>query len=107
MASTCSIEISPTAFRTLKAIRDRKVQNEIRRAIDGLARGPETQGKSLFKPLEDVRSIRAVLSRYRILYRVDGAKELVSIVLIGERRSGREEDVYSVARKLVNLLLGG
>lgn len=105
MASTYSIEISPTAFRSLKAIRDRKVQDEIRGAIDGLARGPEAQGKSLFKPLEALRSIRVVRSRYRILDRVDRAHELVSVLLIGERRPGREEDIYAVARRLVKLLL--
>ena len=106
MGSTYAIEISPTAFRCLKAIRDRKTQSEVRGAIDGLARRPETQGKTLFKPLEGVRSIRAVRSRYRILYRVDSANKLVSILLIGERRPGREEDVYMVARRLVKLLLG-
>jgi mRNA-degrading endonuclease RelE of RelBE toxin-antitoxin system len=105
VASAYSIEISPTAFRSLKAIRDKRVQSEIRGAIDGLAKGPEAQGKSLFKPLEGLRSIRAVRSRYRILYKVDKAKHLVSVLLIGERRPGREEDVYAVARRLVNLLL--
>jgi mRNA-degrading endonuclease RelE of RelBE toxin-antitoxin system len=106
VASTHSIEISPTAFRTLKAIRNRKVQSEIRRAIDGLARIPDAQGKSLFKPLEGLRSIRAVRSRHRILYKVDEEREVVSVLLIGERRPGEEEDVYSVARRLARLLLG-
>ena len=106
MASTYSIEISPTAFRSLGAIRDRKVQSEIRRAIEGLARQPEAQGKALFKPLEGVRSLRAVRSRYRILYRVDETNAMVSVLLIGERRPGREEDVYDMARRLINLLLG-
>lgn len=102
-----SIEIAPTGYDALLAIRDKRIVREIGKVIDGFADGPEKQGKALLHPFEGVRSVRAVRSRYRILYRVDAAKKTVSVLLVGERRPGREGDVYEVAQKLLKALRRG
>ncbi|MBI4600390.1 MAG: type II toxin-antitoxin system RelE/ParE family toxin [Planctomycetes bacterium] len=101
-----SIDIAPTGYRSIRALKDKKLKREIAKAIDGLAKSPELQGKELVKPLEGVRSVRAAQGRFRILYKVDAAKRLVSVLLVGERRPGEATDVYAVAQRLLKLLLG-
>jgi mRNA interferase RelE/StbE len=106
VASEYAIEIAPTGYGSLRAIRNKKILGEIVQAIDALARHPETQGKALLHPLEGVRSIRAARDRYRILYRVDPESRRASVLLAGERRPGEERDVYAVAQRLLRALRG-
>lgn len=107
MGEAFEIEVSPSGYSSLRGIQSKKTRQEIVRAIDGLARAPKEQGKALLEPFEGILSLRAVRSRYRILYRVDASRRVVSILLVGERRAGREEDVYAVAQKLLRTLRGG
>ena len=95
------IEIAPTGYRSLKNIKNKKLRREIAKAIDGLAREPDRQGKALLGPLEGVRSVHALRDRFRILYEVDKRAKLVSVLLVGERAQGRDEDIYALARKLL------
>lgn len=106
MSSDYSIAIAPTAYGSLKGIKDKKTQREIGNVIDGLARQPERQGKALVRPLEGLRTIRALRSRYRIIYRVDMEEKRVSVLLVGERKPGQEDDVYVLARRLLKTLMG-
>ena len=106
MALEYSIKLTPTGYRSVKEIKDKKVQREIGKAIDGLAASPETQGKALVKPLEGVRSLRAVESKYRILYTVDNDEKVVWVLLVGERKHGGASDIYAVASRLLKVLLG-
>jgi addiction module RelE/StbE family toxin len=103
--STYTIEIAPTAYESLKRIKDKKALREMAKIIDGLARGPARQGKALVQPLEGLRSLRAGRSRYRIIYRVHTAEKTVAVLLIGERKAGHEEDVYALAEKLLKTFL--
>ena len=100
------IEIAPTGYRSLEEINDKKVLRAICQVIDGLHQNPDTQGKALVHPLEGLRSIRAAKDRYRIIYRANPADHLVSILLVGPRKAGQEDDIYLLAQKLLKNLLG-
>ena len=95
------IEIAPTGYQSLKAVKDKKLRREIAKTIDGLARGPEDQGKLLLAPLEGIRSVHTARHRFLILFKVDRHAKLVSVLLIGERAPGREADIYALAQKLL------
>ena len=101
MPSRFEIEIAPTGYRSLKALTDKKRRHEVAKAIDGLARAPEEQGKALLGPLEGLRSVHAARDRFRILYRVDALNQLVSVLLVGERAPGQDADIYALAQKLL------
>ncbi len=100
---TYRIVITPTGFKTLEAIADRRIRDAIRQRIDGLAHDPEQQGKPLRGELSRLRSLRAVGQRYRILYRVDRGRVLVLILAVGLRKEGDRNDIYELARKLLRL----
>ena len=102
---TYRIVLTPTALQTLEAIADRRVREQIRNRIDGLAHDPEQQGKPLRGDFAGFRSLRAVGQRYRIIYRVDRGKVLVVILLVGIRKEGDRRDVYRLAQKLLRLRL--
>ena len=101
MPSRFEIEIAPTGYRSLKALKDKKLRGKVAKIIDGLVRAPEEQGKALLGPLEGVRRVHAVRDRFRILYRVDARNKLVSVLLVGERAPGQDADIYALAQKLL------
>lgn len=94
------IEISPSALEMLKQVQDRRVRAKIIERIDGLAEEPEKQGKPLTAELAGYRSLRAVGQRYRIIYRLDGYKVIVTVVAVGIRKEGDKKDIYALAQKL-------
>lgn len=98
------IEIAPTGYRSLAGIKNKKTIGEIAKVIDGLAQAPGEQGKALLGPLEGVKSVRAARERFRVLYREDARKRVVSVLLIGERAPGQDADVYALAQKLLKTL---
>jgi mRNA-degrading endonuclease RelE of RelBE toxin-antitoxin system len=95
------IELTATAVDSLRRVADRKVLREVGKAIDGLARGPEAQGKPLEVPLDGVWSIHAARDRYRVLYEIDARKRRVTILLVGARRPGKASDVYRIAARIL------
>ena len=97
------IIILPIAEKQLSAIRDTRVRESIGKRIDGLRHDPDLQGKPMIGELEGFRSLRAVGQRYRILYKVEVDRVVVSIVTIGLRKEGDKIDVYALAKKLVRL----
>ena len=100
---TYQIALTPTAVRLLEGITDRRVREQIRNRIDGLAREPEQQGKPMRDELSGFRSLRAVGQRYRIIYRVDRGKVWVIVLAVGLRKEGVRQDIYRLAQKLVRL----
>ncbi|MDP3722791.1 MAG: type II toxin-antitoxin system RelE/ParE family toxin [Candidatus Omnitrophota bacterium] len=102
---TYRIVVTPTALSLLEAISDRRIREQIRDRIDGLAHNPKQQGKPLRGELAGFRSLRAVGQRYRILYRVERRKILVMVVAVGLRKEGDRHDVYRLAQKLIRLQL--
>ena len=95
------IVFTTTARRQLAAIKDRRVQRVIARAIDRLASDPERHGKALIGELSGYRSVRAAGQRYRIIYRVEAGTVTVFIVALGIRKEGDSTDVYALAQRLL------
>lgn len=102
---TYQIALTPIALKALEAISDRRIREQIRDRINGLARDPELQGKPLGGELAGLRSLRAAAQRYRILYRVERSRILVIVLTVGLRRAGDRTDVYRLAKKLIRLRL--
>lgn len=100
---TWEILLTPTAYKLLKDISDRRIREKIGEFIDRLAEDPEKQGKALLGELTGFRSIRAVGQRYRIIYQVRGNEIVVVIVAVGIRRDGARDDIYNLAKKLFRL----
>ena len=99
------ILLTPTAFKLLADISDRRIREKIGQVIDRLADDPEKQGKALLGELAGFRSIMAVGQRYRIIYQVRGNEIVVVIVAVGIRRDGARDDIYNLAKKLFRLRL--
>ena len=95
------IEITPTALEALEAITDRRTRSSIVRRIDTLAEEPKKQGKPLRGLLTGFMSTRAAGQRYRIVYRVEGAKKRVLVYMVGIRKEGSRRDIYALAEHLV------
>ena len=100
---TYRIFLTPTGLKTLEAIADRRIKEQIRQRINGLAQVPEQQGKPLKGELAGFRSLRAVGQRYRIIYRVERARILVVVVAVGLRKEGDRNDIYRLAQKLLRV----
>lgn len=66
------IVLSDNVIFVLKDIQDRRVQHEIAGCIDGLALGPEEQGRTVLGELYGYgcRSILTPGGSYRVIYRV-------------------------------------
>jgi len=99
------VVLTPTARSMLAGIKDRRIQEKIREKIDGLARDPDLQGKSLLGELTGLQSVRASAQRYRIIYRVYQDRVEVLVLAIGLRREGDREDIYRLAQRLLRLKL--
>lgn len=95
------IYITPTALEALEAITDRRTRGAIVRRVDALAEEPEKQGNTLRGNLAGFMSVRAAGQRYRVVYRVDEGEQRVVVYLVGIRREGSRQDVYSLAQQLV------
>ena len=96
-----AIQITPTALAMLKGIADRRIRQTLVKRIDELASEPEKRGKPLVGDLDGYRSLRAVGQRYRIIYRIETAQVIVSVVAVGIRKAGHKEDIYALAQKLL------
>ncbi len=101
------IIILPIAEKQLTAIKDTRIRESIAKRIESLRQEPEKQGKPMIGDLAGFRSLRAVGQRYRVLYKIEAKKVIVSIVALGIRKEGDKTDIYELARKLVRLGLLG
>lgn len=97
------IGFTPLGRSSLKGL-EKKVQREILNALAPLAKQPDI-GKSLVGPLAGLHSLR-VRNRYRVVYRINAEAKRVYVELIGERKPGRADDIYDVARRLLESLRG-
>lgn len=95
------IEIAPVALEALEAIADRRTRSSVVRRIDTLAEEPSKQGKPLRGWLSGYGSVRAAGQRYRVVYRVDSEKRRVTVYMVGIRKEGSRQDVYALAKRLV------
>ncbi len=99
------IEITPTALKMLKGIKDRRITRQIVERIDRLQDNPEKQGKPLLGGLGGYHSVRAANQRFRVIFKIEDKKVVVVIVAIGLRKDGDKNDIYKLARKLIRLKL--
>ena len=95
------LEITPLAIDLLSKIKDKREQQGLRKRIEQLQLEPEKQGKALTGKLKGYRSLRALGQRYRIVYRVQQTKVIVTIVGVGIRKQGSKKDIYSILQKFI------
>jgi mRNA interferase RelE/StbE len=95
------IQITPLALEMLTSIKDRREQEKLSDRIEKLKSEPEKQGKALVDALAGLRSVRAVGQQYRIIYKIEPAKVLVTVVGVGRRKDGDKKDIYTVLEKLI------
>ncbi len=99
------IELTPTALRMLKAVKDVRERRLIAKTIDRLASEPEKQGKPLVEELAGYRSVRAAGQRYRVIYKVEQSRVIVIVIAVGLRKEGDKRDIYSLAQRIVRLAM--
>jgi mRNA interferase RelE/StbE len=102
-AATWSIQLTETAARMVREIKDLRVRDTILQTIRRLEHEPEKQGKPMVSELAGYRSLRAVGQRYRILYQVRAQQVTIYVVAVGIRKEGDKADIYALARKLLRL----
>lgn len=88
-----------TAVELLSKIGNKKIQNSIMTESKLLPGDPE-KGKPLLAELKNFRSIRVYGGRYRVIYKIKKDDSIIYIHVIGIRREGDKNDVYSLAKKL-------
>jgi mRNA interferase RelE/StbE len=98
---TFTIRWSETALRAIEEVKDLRIKRKLFDRAGELSIDPEKRGKLLEGELKGLWAVRAAGQRYRILFRIDKAKEIVLIVTLGMRRAGSKQDVYALAEKLI------
>lgn len=94
---------SVSAKDMLTAIPDRRNRKKILERVKKLGQAPDKQGKPLVGELAGCRSVRAAGLRYRVIYRIEDRKVIVFIVALGLLKEGSRKDIYSLAKRLVEL----
>ncbi len=94
------IVITKHAAENLKRL-DRKTQAKILQRIDKLKQNPSQIGKQLTGPLRELRSLRAVGQRYRIIYKIIEDRVVVVVVALGLRKEGDKKDIYEMMKKYI------
>lgn len=97
------IVFTEAALQMLESISDRRVQMQIIRRSEELRNEPEKQGRLLRGELSGYWTLRAVGQRYRVIYQIDQGQVRVIVIATGIRREGDRRDVYTLARRLVQL----
>lgn len=93
--------IMPEAKKQLAAIKDSRIQQGLRNALERLKEDPDKRGKALSDDLMGFRGLRAVGERYRIVYQVIESKHEVHIVTVGIRREGNRSDICAITTHLL------
>jgi mRNA interferase RelE/StbE len=83
----------------LNKIGNKKIQKSIINESKSLINNPG-RGKPLLAELKTSRSIRVYGGRYRVIYKVKNEENEIYIHVVGIRREGDTNDVYSLAKKL-------
>ena len=95
------VRINREALKQLESITDRRIRQELFDRIKELAIDPDQQGKPLRNELAELRSVKAVHRRYRIVYQVEREEVVVVVVAVGIRKEGDRADIYRQAALLV------
>lgn len=95
------VVVMPEAKKHLTSIKDSRVQQGLKNALERLREDPDKRGKALRDDLLGFRSLRAVGERYRIVYQVVEEQHKVNVVAVGIRKEGSSQDAYKVTSQLV------
>lgn len=95
------VALAETAKQHLAAIKDKRVQGKLIKAMSSLATEPAKRGKSLSEEFVGYYSMRSVGQRYRVIYRIEDKIVTVIVVALGIRKQGDKKDAYQLAKKLV------
>lgn len=95
------VTLAETARQHLIAIKDKRIQSKLVKAIGLLATEPAKRGKPLSEELASYYSTRAVGQRYQVIYRIEDEIVTVVVVALGIRKQGDKKDAYQLAKKLV------
>lgn len=98
-----SVGFTEHGLSSLKAM-EKNVRREIFNEIMTLTDQPKA-GKSLIGPLFGLYSLR-IRNRYRAVYRIDEEAQRIYVEFVGERKPGKMDDIYQVARRLLENLKG-
>jgi mRNA interferase RelE/StbE len=96
------VVVLPVAKKHLASIKDSRVQQGLKNALNRLREEPDKRGKALRQDLLGFRSLRAMGERYRIVYQVVDQEHKVNIVTVGIRKEGSSQDAYNIASQLRN-----
>ena len=97
------VALTANAQKQLTAIRDQRVQEQLKASLRRLEYNPDIQGKPMRDELAGYRSVRAVGQRYRIIYRVEEERVIVLVVTVGLRKEGDKKGAYELAKKLLRM----
>jgi len=95
------ILITQTCLSLIKKLSDKKIQRPIFDRIEQLCEEPDKQGKNLVRDLSGFRSVHAA-GRFRIIYKIDKKTVIVYVLAAGIRKEGDKQDIYKIAKKLLN-----
>jgi mRNA interferase RelE/StbE len=95
------VVMSEEARYQLTKIKDRRIQTKLYKQMAKLAYEPEKQGRALKNELTGFRRVKAVGQRYRIIYKMEEDRVLVTVVCLGIRKEGDKRDVYEAMKKLM------
>ena len=98
------VNLTKQASKLFKKIKDRREQEVLLARLEKLKNNPAQQGKALVKELSGYRSVRAVGQRYRIVYQIKEEQVLVLVIAIGIRKEGDKNDIYLIAKKILDNL---
>lgn len=98
-----SVGFSKHGLLTLKTL-EKNIRREVFKEIMTLTEQPQS-GKLLVGPLSGLHSIR-IRNRYRAVYRIDEEGERIFVEFVEERKPGQIDDIYQVAKRLLENLKG-
>ena len=83
----------------LNEIGNKKIQKSIISESKSLIKNPG-RGKPLLAELKTFRSISVYGGRYRVIYKINDEEKEIHVYVVGIRKEGDKNDVYSLAKKL-------
>lgn len=81
------VELRPSVLKTLRKIRDRKLQQRLDQAFNQLLENPRRQGVEKMAGVENRYRFR--VSDWRIVFEIDDDRLLVLVLAVGDRK-----DIY-------------
>ena len=89
----------------LAAVAGRRTRLRVADAIESLRQKPEQAGWPLSGELSGYRTLHTPDRRFRLLYRIEKGRVIVTLVARDTGGAGDRRDIYVLARKLVKLRL--